>query len=149
MKHSMNLAIVGAALALFVDAANAIEAPLPKVGMWETRMQHSADGKPTNPPAVMQHCLDAAAVAHGKEIGDDYIHKNCSKYEIRQEGTTWIVDMVCKTGPTTTTTHSVTAASSTNAYHTELTSTSEPAQPGQTRDTTIIDGKWLGACKPQ
>jgi hypothetical protein len=99
MSHSMNLILAGGVLALLADAASAIESPLPKVGMWETRMQHFADGRPANPPAVMQHCLDAAAVAHGKQTGDDYIRKNCSKYEIRQEGTTWIVDMVCKNGP--------------------------------------------------
>ena len=75
----MTLALAGAALMLFVDAASAIEPPLAKVGMWETRMQHSSDGKAADPPAVMQHCLDAAAVSHGKQTGDDYVRKNCSK----------------------------------------------------------------------
>jgi len=149
MNRPVSAVFVAAALVSFADAACAIEAPLPKVGMWETRMQHSADGKAANPPAVMQHCLDAAAVSHGKQTGDDYIRKNCSKYDIRQEGSTWIVDMVCKNGPSTTTSHSVTTSSSVNAYHTELTSTYEPARPGLTRDVTTIDGKWLGACKPE
>ena len=149
MNRLSNAVFAAAALMLFVDAACAIEAPLPKVGMWETRMQHSADGKAANPPAVMQHCLDAAAVSHGKQTGDDYIRKNCSKYEVHQDGSTWIVDMVCKNGPSTTTSHSVTTSSGADASHTELTSTYEPARPGLTRDVTTIDRKWLGECKPE
>ena len=131
-----------------MGAACAVELPQPKVGLWETRFQHSTDGKDSGPPAVAQRCLDQAAVARGKVVGDDYIHKNCTKYEVRQEGAAWITDMVCTGGGSTMTSHSATIYAGLDAYHTELTMTYDPPAAGK-RTRTVIDGKWLGACKAE
>ena len=148
MSHSVNLVLVSATLTLFAGAASAIEMPIPKVGMWETHIEYSSDGKKAKAPAVAQRCLDAAALTRGKLTGDEYIRKNCTKYETRKEGGSWIVDMECKDGANTMITHSVTAYAGDNAYHTELTLTYDPPASGA-RSRTVIDGKWMGACKSE
>jgi hypothetical protein len=143
----VNRALIAGALMLLAGATCATELPVRKVGLWETRMQYSSEGKTVSAP-VSQRCLDEAGVARAKLIADEYIHKNCPKYEVRQEGATWVVDMVCKAGAGTTTSHTVTAFANANAYHSELTMSHDPPSTGPAT-RTVVDGQWLGACKAE
>ncbi len=123
----------------------ALEMPTTKPGMWETRIESSLDGKAADPASTSKVCKDAAAIARGKQMSDEYGKKSCSRLDVRREGAKWISDTVCKTGGTTMTSHSESTISD-NAYHTETKATYDPPAPGRTSRTTIVDGKWLGPC---
>lgn len=99
---------------------------------------------------VTQQCLDQATMAQGKQTAADYVKANCSKNEIHRAGDIWTTDMVCKTGGSVMTTHSVTnMAGDDSAYHTDLATTFDPPSAGGGASTsTTVDGKWIGACKP-
>jgi len=145
MKHLPLLACAFLACAFGSTGAAAAEVPQPKPGMWETTMQRDADGK-VSKPATLRHCIDAAGYARSRATADEYAKKNCSKNDVHQEGSKWVGDMVCKVGTGTMTSHTVTVFNGENAYHSELTSTFDPATPGHGRSVTTSDGKWTGAC---
>ena len=121
---------------------SASEFRMPKPGMWEIRMQRTAGGK--NVQGVRRVCMDQAAQAHDKQVGDDYAKKNCSKNVTTQEGNKQTNDMVCKTDVGSMREHSVTDFSSDNTYRTQTVVTFDLPQLSS---TSTIDGKWLSACK--
>jgi hypothetical protein len=145
--HPSTLAVlVIPVLTLFAVAAGADEGPQQKPGLWETHLQNTSDKQGAGKPGIAQNCLDAAAMAHGKQVAEEYTKKNCSKHETRHVGGKWVSDLVCKVGTSTMTTHSVTDSSD-NAYHTVMTTTYDPPMAGRSQTSMTVDGKWLGACK--
>jgi hypothetical protein len=121
--------------------------PTMRPGQWEFRIQHSIDGKTdVQPgPGKYERCQDAKALAQARVKAAEYAKTHCSKNDTRQDGGKWVNDLVCTTGRSTSTSHTVTDYTGDTAYHTETTTTSDPPD---SRSVTIIDGKWLGACKP-
>lgn len=148
MKRFVFAVLIIPGLLIFSVAAGAVEGPQQKPGLWETRMQHSYTGKGAPKLGTTQVCIDASSLAQGKKTADDYATKNCSKNEVRQEGSKWITDTVCKMGSSTMSNHSMTEFSGENAYHTEMTMTYDPPMDGRSGTNVTIDGKWLGACNP-
>lgn len=147
MKRFLSALLLPALLFIAV-AARALEPPDVKPGLWQTSIKHTADNPASAAPGTFSRCLDAKTIAASKQKAMDYAAKNCSKNETRQVGAHWVTDMVCRLGgKATMSTHSVTTFSGENAYHTEMTTTFEPPEAGQAHSGTIIDGKWLGACK--
>lgn len=146
MKPSL-IALILTGLMFSSLAASAVELPDMKPGLWQTTLQHSSGSSAMSKPGTTSHCLDAEAMAAAKQTGLDYAKKNCSRNATRRDGGNWVTDMICKLGTTTMTTHSVTMFSGDEAYHTEMTTTFEPPTAGQAHSRTIVDGKWLGACK--
>ena len=147
MKRSTFAIPIACSLVFLATAAVATDMPQQKAGLWETRIQHSSS-KGDDKPGVAQNCLDASALAQGKQTAEEYAKKNCSKNDTHQEGGKWITDTVCKVGSSTMSNHSVTQFISDDAYHTESTITYDPPISGRTGTKTTVDGKWLGACKP-
>ena len=66
--------------------------------------------------------------------------KDCSKYDLRKEGDTWIADMECTSSGIS---HSVITVHGDDTYHQEVTLIT-----GKTSTVMTVDNKWLGACKP-
>ena len=147
LKRLSHTVILSACLMLTAVGASAVDLPDLKVGLWQMTIQHATDNPASAKPATANQCLDAKTQAAAKQTALDYVKKNCSKNETRQDGARWVTDMVCKlNGKTTMTTHSVTTFGG-DTYHTEMTTTFEPPAAGQAHSGTIVDGKWLGACK--
>lgn len=128
-------------------AASDTEMPDMKPGLWEIHLSHTSGDGPAR-GGVTQQCLDAGAMAASKKTAADYAKANCSKNQTHGGGGTWVSDLVCKTGGSIMTTHSVTTMTGENAYHTDLTTTHDPPIAGRATSTTTMDGKWIGACKP-
>jgi hypothetical protein len=129
--------------------ASASDTAMPdmKPGLWEVKMtHHGGDGQTHG--GVIQQCLDAAAMAQAKLTAASYMKANCSKNETQRAGDTWTNDLVCKSGGSVTTTHTVTAMVGDGAYHTDLRTTYDPPLAGSANSTTVMDGKWISACKP-
>ena len=118
-----------------------------KAGLWEIKVNHVGGDGQTH-AGVTQQCLDAAQMAQSKVTAADYVKANCSKNETQRAGDTWTNDLVCKSGESVMTTHTVTTMVGDGAYHTEHTLTVDPAVAGDATSTTTMDGKWIGACKP-
>lgn len=146
MKATL-IALTLTGLMLSSLAASAVDLPDMKPGLWQTTLQHSSGSSAMSKAGTTSHCLDAEAMAAAKQTGLDYAKNNCSRNETRRDGNKWVTDMICKLGKSTMTTHSVTAFSGDEAYHTEMTTTFAPPSAGQSQSGTIVDGKWLGACK--
>ena len=118
-----------------------------KAGLWEIKMSHTGGDGQTH-GGVTQQCLDAAAMAQAKLTAADYLKANCSKNETTRAGDTWTNDVVCKSGGSVMTTHTVTAMLGDGAYHTDVSTTFDPPVAGNAKSATTMDGKWVGACKP-
>jgi hypothetical protein len=87
-------------------------------------------------------------MAEAKVTAANYVKANCSKNAIQRAGDTWTNDLVCKSGGSVMTTHTVTAMVGDGAYHTDLETTFDPPMGGNAHTTTTVDGKWIGPCKP-
>jgi hypothetical protein len=149
MKKSFVTPVILTVLTFSFVAANAVELPDMKPGLWETSIQHTSSRVGGREPrkGTTTHCLDQKTQAGARQTASDYSKKNCSKNETRQDGATWVTDMVCKVdSKTTMTTHSVTTFAGQEAYHTEMTTSFEPSVGGRSNGSTIVDGKWMGAC---
>jgi Protein of unknown function (DUF3617) len=147
-QFGLNLWTVLGLSCAVVAAAVAAEPPAIKPGMWEIRMQHTADGKATVEPTTVKQCKEASELAKAQMAAAEYARKNCSKNETHQSGSQWVTDMVCKVGAGTMTSHTVTVFTGDTAYHIDTTSTFDPPAPGHSRTSTTVDGTWLGPCPP-
>ena len=127
--------------------AGALELPVRKAGLWEMKIVRT--GSPL-PEMTVQHCTDettdramsAALSPMSKEI--------CSKSDIQQTTTGYVTDSVCSVAGVSMTSHSDVTGDFNSAYTVKTTSHSERGPSGvPPRDaTTVLEAKWLGACKP-
>ena len=126
-------------------SVSASEYPTRKPGMWEMTMHGESFPGGSSRSSL---CVDAATEASNNATTDAYMKSNCSKFDTRKVGDSWIIDSVCTLGGTHAVTHQVTTLTSEDAYHTDGTSTYDPPLQGKSNAVMSIDGKWLGACKP-
>ena len=150
MKPSTLLKVFSSAVLLFPVVADALEWPSEKPGLWEIRVQISYDGGPLTAPLTMQYCLNAALLATSKKSDQEKI-KNCSKFEVRNEGSKWIRNSVCKFGSTTETSQRTREFNGDSAYHENANGTYDPPvvmpMGGGSPTRKVTDAKWLGPCK--
>ena len=146
MKPSTLLKLFFSAVLLLPVVADALEMPQDKLGLWELRVQNSSDGGPLTVAGTMQYCLNAAALETSRKTAEEK-SKNCSKNEVRKEGSKWIQSSVCKSGGSTVSGQSTTEFNGENAYHLDMNATYDPPLGGLSRSHTVRDGKWLGPCK--
>jgi hypothetical protein len=92
----------------------------------------------------MQQCIDQKT--------DDVMRKeqesqmSCSKKDMRREGDRIVGDSVCKVEGTTVTTHTVITGNFDTSYKAEVKSTYNPPVNGMRDSSSIVEGRWLGAC---
>ena len=150
MKPSTLLKLFACAVLLFPFVADALEMPSEKLGLWEIRMQGSSDGGPLTAPLTMQYCVNAAALETSKKTAEEK-SKNCSKNEVRKEGSKWIHNSVCKVGSSTATAQMTREFNGDSAYHDDANGTYDPPlvlpMGGGSRSRQVKDAKWLGPCK--
>ena len=146
MKPSTLLKVFSCAFLLFPVVADALEMPQPKLGQWEMRTQNSYDGAPLTAVDTSQFCWDVTMVERSRKMGEEN-KKNCSKSEVRKEGSKWIISSVCKAGDTLISTQSTHEINGENAYREDTYLTFAPPLTGYARSHLIVDMKWLGPCK--
>lgn len=138
MKPILTLPIAMLMLGAFTSSG-AVEIPTQKPGLWKVTM--SSLSMPGGSQSYSM-CQDAAHIAAGKSAVAR-MKKDCSRYDIRKEGDSWITDMECTSSGSHDVTHSVTTVHGDDTYHTEMSLIT-----GKTRTVMTMDHKWLGACKP-
>jgi hypothetical protein len=138
------------ALALFTlvcaSAAQAAPKDMParKPGLWEIKMQ-----LPNMPQAMLsQHCIDDKTDNLLQQQGEKHAQQQCSKNSLSKQGDKIILDSVCQFDATTATTHAVFSGDFSRAYRGEISTTYAPPLHGMQSSKQVLEGKWLGACKP-
>ena len=137
---------VGLLAALPAGDAGAVELPLRKAGLWEMKTMRT--GSPM-PEMTMQHCTDETT---DKEMSSSLSPASkdiCSKNDIQKTATGYVTDSVCAVAGMSITSHSEIIGDFNFAYTVKATSHSQGGPAAVPRDsTTVIEAKWLGACKP-
>lgn len=150
MKPSILLTLLSSTALLFPVVADALEIPSEKPGLWEIRMQNSSDGGPLTAPVTMQYCVNAAVLETAKKSAQER-SKNCIKNDVRNEGSKWIQNSVCKVGSSTATAQITREFNGDGAYHDDVSGTYDPPlvlpMGGGSRTRQVKDAKWLGPCK--
>ena len=142
LKHIVEMSIP---LVLLSAAAHADGQPEQKIGLWQRTSQTTENGK-AKAPEKSQHCVDAATLEMVKKALATAA-KQCSRYDLHQTGSKWILDSVCNFGATTLTLHQETVMNGDTAYHSESDSSYSPPLNGGEHSRTVTDGLWMGLCK--
>jgi hypothetical protein len=126
--------------------ARAVEMPLRKPGLWEMKLVRT--GSPL-PEMTMQHCTDETTDKDMATASAPMSKEICSKRDIEQTAAGYVTDSVCSVAGVSMTSHSEISGDFNSAYTVKTTSHAEHGTAGPPRDvTTMIEAKWLGACKP-
>jgi Protein of unknown function (DUF3617) len=156
MRRALLPAIVATLIANLAAAlampALAQELPKRKSGLWEINMDRSSarskDGKGPGKGVVTQ-CVDQAK--------DDAFHQ-MGLQMAREMKCTWTPllrtpaglsnESTCDLGTTKTRSKTVITGDFNTVYKMEIHTRYDPPMAGLTEGTTIMEGKWIGACKP-
>jgi len=121
-------------------SAASFEPPKRKSGLWEVKVSNAQ--MPSG--EVMQQCVDQKTDDLMRKEQDERI--SCSKKDMRREGDKIIGDSVCQVEGSTVTTHSVITGRFDTNYRADIKSTYNPPIHGMRESTSVIEGRWVGAC---
>lgn len=144
MRYLISVFIVVLAFPILADVSK--DMPKRKPGLWEIKM--TSDAGRGGGPMVSQHCIDAKTDDLLQQRAQGRGKPACSKNTVRKEGGKTIAESVCKFGDTTATTRTVMSGDFTSNYRGEIYSTYSPPMMGMKEARSVIEAKWLGACKP-
>ncbi len=126
--------------------ARAGELPIRKAGLWDMKVMRT--GSPM-PDMTMQHCTNEAT---DKEMSTAFAPMSkevCSKKDVQKTATGFVSDSVCAVAGVSISSHSEIVGDFNSAYTVKTTSHSEGGPAATKGDhETMIQAKWLGACKP-
>ena len=145
-RQLVSLAL-GACLLATLPAADAaaVELPVRKAGLWEMKTMRAGA---STPEMTMQQCTDETTDKAMSTAFSPMAQEICSKNDVRKTATGYVTDSVCSIGGMSMTSHSETTGDFNSAYTVKSTSNMKGAPAGMAGDsTTIIEAKWLGACK--
>ncbi len=135
---------------LFAVAATARAAaddfPKLKPGLWETTTSTTRGS--AGAPRASTLCLDDSVQKEMYKVSMGMMSNMCSKYDLKHVGDKMTSDMVCDLGGTKMQSRSVMTFAGNTAYRTEAHSTFDPPMGGMKESTTIIEGRYVGPCKP-
>ncbi|WGS21948.1 MULTISPECIES: DUF3617 family protein [unclassified Bradyrhizobium] len=140
------LALLGSAVCLVLSAgaASAVDLPTRKAGLWEMKMVKTGSSMPE---MTMQHCTDESTDKEMSTTAAPMAKQVCSKQDIQKTATGYVSDSVCGVAGVTVTSHAEIAGDFNSAYTVKSTSHVEGGPSGARDSTTMIEAKWLGACK--
>ncbi|TCJ11766.1 DUF3617 family protein [Parasulfuritortus cantonensis] len=138
------LSILGLAVAAAAGSVQAADMPQRKSGLWEIKT--SADG---TPGMTVQMCVDQRQDdVSAQRDSNQGIRKQCSKIDTKRSGNTVVIDSVCKFDQTTATGHTVITGNLSSQYRMESTTQFSPPVHGMASNHAVMEGRWLGPCKP-
>jgi hypothetical protein len=126
--------------------ACADELPIRKAGLWEMKVMRT--GSPM-PDMTMQHCTDETTDKEMSTAFSPMSKEVCSKKDVQKTATGFVSDSVCGLAGVSISSHSEIVGDFNSAYTVKTTSHSEGGPAATKGDhETMIEAKWLGACKP-
>lgn len=127
-------------------SACADELPIRKAGLWEMKVMRT--GSPM-PDMTMQHCTDETTDKEMSTAFSPMSKEVCSKKDVQKTATGFVSDSVCGLAGVSISSHSEIVGDFNSAYTVKTTSHSEGGPAATKGDhETMIEAKWLGACKP-
>jgi hypothetical protein len=140
----MRLTVLMTAALCAATAAEAVELPTRKAGLWELKMLRTGS---STPEVTMQHCTDEATDKQMTANFSPMAKQNCSKNDTQQTSTGYITDSVCSFGGSTLTSHSEITGDFNSGYAMKVTSSSDKPPAGVPAENVVtLQAKWLGAC---
>jgi len=133
-----------AALVAVSSGALGVELPKRKSGLWDIKVSRTGGNRP---PQAMQMCIDQKTDNMAQQLGENVARQACSKHDIRREGNKVVADSVCKIGESTATSRVVFSGDFERSYRGEIRTRYEPPLMGRTEGLTVIEARWIGACK--
>ncbi len=121
-------------------SAASFEPPKRKSGLWETKVSNAQVPR----GQVMRQCIDQKTDDLMRKEQES--HMSCSKKDMRREGDRIVGDSVCTVEGTTVTTHTVITGNFDTNYRAEVKSTYNPPVNGMRDSSSVVEGRWLGAC---
>ena len=144
MRTSLLLATVLVAAALPAVAAQ--DFPKLKSGLWE--MNNSSSRQGSQPARTTTLCIDNSLQQDMIKMSTGMMAGMCSKSELKASGNKFVGEAVCNIGGSTMKSKSVMTLTGDTSYRTEAHATFEPPLGGQAVTDTVIEGRYVGACKP-
>jgi len=135
---------VGLLALLPVSGAVAVELPVRKAGLWEMKVLRA--GSPS-PDMTMQQCTDETTDKDMSTAFSPMAKEICSKQDIQKTSAGYVTDSVCGVAGMTIKSHAEITGDFNSAYTVKSTSHSEGGPAGARDNSTVIEAKWLGACK--
>jgi hypothetical protein len=127
-------------------SAHADELPIRKAGLWEMKVMRT--GSP-RPDMTMQHCTDETTDREMSTAFAPMSKEICSKKDVQKTATGYVSDSVCGVAGVSISSHSEIVGDFNSAYTVKTKSHSEGGPAATKGDhETMIEAKWLGACKP-
>jgi hypothetical protein len=128
-----------------VRAAEPVQLPTLKNGQWEMTTQSSATGAAPRKTTV---CLDANTQKRMLDMSQGMQKEMCSRMDVRRDGAAYVMEAECRLGESAVKSRGVMTMQGDSAYRTESTATFDPPFQGGMKETkTVIEGKYLGACR--
>jgi hypothetical protein len=129
-------------------AANAVDLPVRKAGLWEMKVLHTGSAIPD---MTMQHCTDETTDKEMSTSFSPMAKDMCSKQDVQKTATGYVSDSVCGIAGMSVTSHAEITGDFNSAYTVKTSSHAKGGVAGAAgRDSTMtLQAKWLGACKPE
>lgn len=129
---------MGAALAAPLEMPNC------KPGLWDIKI--NAGGQ--LPAQTVQQCTDASTDKDMSTSFGPMAKEMCSKQDMQKTATGMVIDATCNVGGMTSVSHTEVTGDFNSAYTMKVTSKTSGAPAGMPAElTTMIEAKWVGACK--
>ena len=137
-------AVIG--IAIFAAAPLTVAQDFPKLkpGLWEMTM---TTGK-RDAPRLSTICLDESVQREMYKMSTGMMAGMCTKHEIKVLGNKVTTIADCDLGITKMQSQAVMTLNGNSSYHTEARAKFDPPMNGAKEQSSIIDGKHVGACRP-
>jgi Protein of unknown function (DUF3617) len=140
--------LVAIAAASVAMPASAQDLPKRKSGLWEINMDSSNGRSKGGKERMMTQCVDQSKDDVFRQMGQQMERENkCTRTNIQRAANRLSFESACDFGSMKTTSKAMITGDFNTAYKMEIHSRYDPPMMGLSEGTTIIDAKWVGACK--
>ena len=120
--------------------AGPVEMPNRKPGLWEIKVSPGAQ----MPAMTIQQCTDATTDKDMAASFSPMAKEMCAKQDMQKTATGLVIDSTCTVGGTTSVSRTEINGDFNSAYTVKVSTKGDGKQP---EAVTMMDAKWLGACK--
>jgi hypothetical protein len=135
-------------LAIAALPLHAQDFPKLKPGLWRIERTQSDPAPAKGPPQRTELCTDETLQKEVLEMGQGVMKGMCSKYEFKITGDRGSGETVCDMGGSKMTSRTTMTINGTTGYRAEVHATFAPPMNGLKESNSVIEAKYLGACKP-
>ena len=138
--------ILALLILVFAAVTKAAPSDIPhrKSGLWEIKIQTPE----MEMPLFSQHCIDEKTDHLLPQQEQTRAKQTCRKNALHKEGDKIIIESECKFEGCTANSKAVFSGDFSHRYRGEIHTTYTPSLHGMKSSMQILEGQWLGACKP-